>query len=380
MKIAVIAHLKFPIREPYAGGLEMQTHALVKGLQAKGHDVDLFAAPNSDPDLKPVAIDIDDYDLREDEWTQELPDGFDDIFIKEHHAYMDLMLQLQASNYDIVHNNSQHYLPLNMAHLLPNNVVTTLHVPPFPFLRSAAKSAARYDQINYVSISRHTHRTWENIVPDTHTIYNGINLKDWKFGKKPMPKTAFWCGRICKEKAPHLALKAAKKAGFFLTIAGPKSDEQYFNEKVKPLLNPHLNRYVGHLNQRNLNREIRKSAVYLFTSIWEEPYGLVLAEALASGTPVASFNSGAAPEILTEKTGFIVPKGNVKALAKYMQYAAKLNRKDCRKRAENFCSLERMIEEYENHYRQIVQQNQQKAPVQMDRLPQLLTSSLKKAA
>ncbi len=132
------------------------------------------------------------------------------------------------------------------------------------------------------------------------------------------------------------------------------SDEKYFKEHVQPLLDNHKENinYVGHISQNQINEYLCNSAVSFFTSTWEEPYGLVLAESLACGTPVIAYNIGAAPEILTSKTGILVEPNNIEELAKAFKTASKLSRKDCRNRAENFCSVEKMVESYIHLYEQ----------------------------
>ncbi len=117
MKIGVIAHLKHAIREPYAGGLEMHTRFLCEQLQKRRHAVTLFAARGTDMACtEPVCDPIHDNA---------------DSFATEHGIYGDLMNQLQNADFDIVHRNSLHYLPIAMASVLPMPMVTTLHTPPF---------------------------------------------------------------------------------------------------------------------------------------------------------------------------------------------------------------------------------------------------------
>lgn len=159
-------------------------------------------------------------------------------------------------------------------------------------------------------------------------------FRKWKYTEKvekEFETTAFWSGRMCIEKAPHHAIQAALKAGIKLTLAGQMSDEKYFKEHVQPLLDNHKENinYVGHISQNQINEYLCNSAVSFFTSTWEEPYGLVLAESLACGTPVIAYNIGAAPEILTSKTGILVEPNNIEELAKAFKTASKLSRKDC---------------------------------------------------
>ena len=134
MRIAIIAHLKHAIAEPFAGGLEMHTHLLATRLRARGHDVTLFASTRSDPATGLTAI-CDETALM----ATGVAEATDIAFFREHHAYLRLMSELRRGAFDIVHNNSLHYLPVAMADTLPMPMVTTLHTPPFCWLESGIR-------------------------------------------------------------------------------------------------------------------------------------------------------------------------------------------------------------------------------------------------
>jgi glycosyltransferase involved in cell wall biosynthesis len=112
--------------------------------------------------------------------------------------------------------------------------------------------------------------------------------------------------------------------------------------------------YAGHLNHSELADLIRGARAFLFTPLWEEPYGLVLAEALACGTPVASFGRGAVAEIVDETCGIIVPPDDVAALARAAHDVQFLSRSDCRKRAEAIADAGSMVKKYEDLYRHLI--------------------------
>ena len=151
------------------------------------------------------------------------------------------------------------------------------------------------------------------------------------------------------EKGPHLALRTAHAAGLKLVLAGPIGNSDYFTTAVKPLMGPE-DRYVGHLVHSDLADLVGSAGVLLATPCWEEPYGLVVAEALACGTPVAAFNRGAMPEILDELTGRLAEPGDVEGLARAALEARTLDRRNCRRRAEQHCSDETMADRYEAMY------------------------------
>ncbi|MCP9963457.1 glycosyltransferase [Streptomyces somaliensis] len=149
-----------------------------------------------------------------------------------------------------------------------------------------------------------------------------------------------------------MAAEAARRAGWPLRMAGPVGDRRYFAEHVEPLLGDGVD-YVGHLNRRALTRLVGGAAAALVTPCWDEPYGLVVAEALACGTPVCGFDRGALGEILTPECGRLAPADDPAALASLVPEAVGLDRRAARERAEDFCSLDTMAERYTAIYEEL---------------------------
>ncbi len=350
LRVALIASIRFPIREPFAGGLEAQTWALARGLTARGHEVTLFAAPGSDPALGVAELPVHRPELSAAALAeQSMPSP---RWMAEHHAYLRLMLRLAhgGDGFDLVHNNSLHYLPVAMAAALPVPVVTTLHTPPTPWLESALQAPERCPVV-FTAVSRHTARAWEHVVPRAVVVPNGIDTARWTPGPGGGPLV--WSGRIAPEKGPHLAVDAAREARRTVLLAGPVSDPGYFERSVRPRLGERA-RYVGHLPQRALARLVGRASATLITPCWEEPYGLVVAESLACGTPVCGFDRGALPELLTPACGRLVPADDTAALADALTAVTGLRRADARRRAERHCSNTAMIDQYERLYLDLV--------------------------
>jgi glycosyltransferase involved in cell wall biosynthesis len=349
LKVAIIASARFPIREPFAGGLESHTSLLAQTLSRRGHSVTVFAAPGSDPQsgiacevmqtlaLSPAA-------MRDTSMTSE-------EFMAEHHAYLRLMLRLShdPTSFDVVHNNSLHYLPIAMGPAVATPIVTTLHTPPTPWLESAIGAQAT-ETGTFAVVSAHTAVAWRHLVPDPVVIRNGVDLGRWTPGLGGGP--LIWAGRIVPEKGPHLAINAARLSGLPLVLAGPISDRDYFETQVLPLLGGSV-RYLGHLCHDRLADAVGAAAAMLVTPCWNEPYGLVVAEALACGTPVAGFAVGALPELVDASCGRLVPAGDVDALASAIPVVVGLSRAAARARAEHDWTHERMVDEYVDLYRAV---------------------------
>ncbi|MEB7447159.1 glycosyltransferase [Arthrobacter koreensis] len=342
MRLCIIGPSRFPIAEPFAGGLEAHTHALVSALTARGHQITLFAAEGSDPNLGVEFLDVPVFESSEA--ARNDVGALPEQWMGEHHAYLSLMLDLAEHGdrkYDAVLNTSIHHLPVAMSRMLRIPLITTLHTPPVGWLESAIQ--VRGELTRFIAVSAHTRDAWAPLVQST-AIRNGVDTGSWQPGPGGGP--AIWFGRIVPEKGTHLAIRAARAAGIPLDLAGPIYDRAYFRTEIEPLLTEDI-RYLGHLDHVRLRAAVGHARAALVTPRWDEPYGLVAAEALASGTPVAAFRRGALPEILTERCGRLAEPDDVTGLAGALQAACLLDRSEARVRAEAFCSHERMVAEYE---------------------------------
>ncbi|NIL74782.1 MULTISPECIES: glycosyltransferase [Nocardiaceae] len=346
LHIAIVASNRFPIKQPFAGGLEAHTWHLAHSLADAGHEVTLFAGPGSDPALGSTCLDVQVLELSPQARADvSMPS---DTFMSDHHAYLRLMLDLAASSqYDVVHNHSLHYLPIAMARTLATPVLTTLHTPPTPWIQSAV-AACDGVGTRFAAVSRHTASMWHGIVDEIDIVPNGVDVLGWPEGSGG-PYLA-WSGRFTPEKGPHLAIEAAVRAGYPIKLAGPISDPEYFAREIGPRLNDRVT-YVGHLDQRELAALVGGAAAALVTPSWDEPYGLVVAEALACGTPVAAFARGGIPEIVTADCATLVPADDVDALAAAIPRTVALDRKTVRRHAILRCSAETMLDAYLHLYR-----------------------------
>ncbi|UFN46902.1 glycosyltransferase [Roseomonas sp. OT10] len=343
MKIALVAHLKYPIVEPFAGGLEMHTHLLARHLIARGHDVTLFAAEGSDRalNLRPCGAPTG---------MPNTPREAEAIALLEHQAYAGIVDAITAGGFDIVHNNALHYLPLDEARRIAAPMVTSLHTPPFRELADAVANPGHAD-LRFIAVSDTVAAMWRDIVAVPDVVPNGIELDLFRPRLEgPVAGHAIWFGRLVPEKGAHLAIAAARRAGVPLRLAGPRNDPAYWTDHIAPALGEGVS-YLGHLDHAALAEQVAAAAVAVITPRWEEPYGLVVAEALACGTPVAGFARGALPEIVDAWTGCLAPADDIAALARAIPAAAALSRTDCRRRAEERCDARSMVSGYEALYR-----------------------------
>lgn len=347
MRIAIIAHLKYAISEPFAGGLEMHTHMLAKGLRRRGHEIVLFAATRSDSSLGIEAI-CDETSLLE----TGIAEANDVAFFREHHAYLKLMAGLRSRPFDVIHNNSLHYLPVSMAETVTTPILTTLHTPPFCWLESGVRLSRGASR--YCAVSAATARMWSHVATIDDVVPNGIDLGQFPFRNEADPEPYLvWYGRIVPEKGLDLAIDAARIAGMPLRIAGPISNPDYYAKTIAPRLGPDVT-HVGHLSHARLATLVGGARAALCTPRWDEPYGLVVAEALACGTPVVAVRRGGIPDILDEHCGVLVEPDDGAALGGAIGRAIHLDRASCRRRAEKTCDAERMVDAYEAIYADMV--------------------------
>lgn len=347
LDIAMIAGVRFGVAEPHAGGLERHTDVLARELVRNGHRVTVFAgscadAPSEEPPYRwePIV----DHPIRVSDTARADVSMPPETFMVEHDAYLDVFDRLSDRAFDVVHNNSVHYLPVISRDVRP--VVHTLHTPPTPWLESAHRIGRRRRQDTTVSVSFDNAQRWPGIVD--RVVHNGVDVDRWTAGPGG-GGYAFWSGRIVPEKGAHLAVAAARRAGMPLLIAGPMFDHEYFERSIEPFLGDDC-RYVGHRDVAELSSLLGAAEVAVVTPRWDEPFGLVVAEALACGTPVAAFGRGAVPELLDAETGVCAPADDVDALAEAMITASRMQRERCRQHAEEDFSAARMAARYERVY------------------------------
>ena len=241
MRIAVLSHIRHPIRPPFMGGMEAHSWHLAKGLEARGHDVTVFASGDSDPGLRLHPL-IDEHYDRAYPWhdfhgTETLNRVVDAAFASALDALAD---------FDVVHNNSLHRYPPRLARRDRVPMLSSMHVPPFDALRRAVhESAAPWSRFTVCS-ARQKGVWWPDGAPDeAHVVPNGIDLTDWPF-RETGDGSAVWAGRITPTKGTALAAEAAHLAGIPLTIYGTIEHRDYFEDAVRPFLTGEV-RYGGHL-------------------------------------------------------------------------------------------------------------------------------------
>ena len=351
MKIAIVSHLKFPISRPFCGGLETFTFQYTQSLIDRGHDVTLFASGDSDPNL-PLQPIIDRATIPES--TRRL--GRSDngwIEAVEDEAYATLVERLGSGGYDVVHNHSLSPIPLRFASVLDTPIVTTLHAPPLPRMTTELVRRGADACGSFINISRSNASAWRTAIPKQTVIHNGVDTDFWKHCCEEKQQRAVWFGRILPDKGTHLAVRAAAAAGLPIDVIGPVCDQDYFHRRVLPSMGSR-DRYLGHKTHEQLCELISRASVAMVTPCWDEPFGLVVAEALACGTPVAGFARGALPELIRPSVGCLAQPGSIDQLAAAARQCLSLSGMVARRYAQEHYSFDRMVRDYEIHYQRLL--------------------------
>ncbi len=345
MRIALLAHVRQPIAEPFMGGMEAHSWHLAKGLSDRGHDVVLFASGDSDPRfaLDPV---LDRHYEASFPWAEHR--GSTALIAHVDDGYARACDRIAAGRFDVVHNNSLHRFPLR--HATPT--VTSLHVPPFEALHWFVRDSARPGHRLTVTSASQCCAWWPEGPPaQASVLHNGIDPHVWPF-RADGDGSAVWCGRITPNKGTHLAVQAALRCGLPLTLFGGIEDPDYWDTRVKPMLGDGI-RYGGHLHAAALAQELSRASVFLFTPCWDEPFGLVAIEAMACGLPIASLERGAAREIIAE-AGSFAPPDDAAALATAIESAIVIPRRVPHDRVLRMFTRDLFLDRCERFYQQAI--------------------------
>ena len=353
MKIAVVAHVRHPIAPPFMGGMEAHSWHLVKALAARGHDVTLFASGDSAAHLPPgVRLGS----IFEEHYDRSLPwhqfHGTDALNIHLDDGFARTARALREGQFDVIHNNSLHrYIPrLSRAYGIP--MVTSLHVPPFEVLRHAVHdSVSPWGACSVTSTSQRA-LWWPKGAPSQAiVVFNGIDCNAWPFAGTG-DGSAVWAGRITPTKGLHLAVEAAAIAGIPLSIYGPIEHRDYFETQVRPALCRSI-RYLGLASPPQLARAYRAASLFVFTPLWEEPFGLAAIEAMATGLPVAAIDMGAVREVIGD-AGIFAPRDDATALARAMKKAIFIDNGVPRTRVISQFTEAHMIDGYLKMYERVM--------------------------
>jgi glycosyltransferase involved in cell wall biosynthesis len=337
MKIAQIAPLYEAVPPKLYGGTERVVSFLTEELVAMGHDVTLFASGDSVTSAKLEAA-----------WPQALRL---DKSIRDTMAPQMLLMEHvfeMASQFDILHFHVD-YFPASLFARQSTPFITTLHGRlDLPELRPVY---AGLPEQNLVSISN-SQRTPLREANFIATVLHGLPV-NLLMPSPVEPNYVAFLGRICPEKRPDRAIRIAHGAGEKLKLAAKvdKVDYEYFTSTIEPMLGPDAE-LIGEINDAAKSTYLSGAKALLMPIDWPEPFGLVMIEAMACGTPVIAFNHGSVPEVIEDGvTGFIV--SNEAEAIEALKNIGQLDRNAIRARFEERFTARRMAEDYVETYQSL---------------------------
>jgi glycosyltransferase involved in cell wall biosynthesis len=336
MRIAQIAPLAESVPPKLYGGTERVVHWLTEELVAHGHEVTLFASGDSKTSARLVPV-----------IPQALRLGRARIDPIAAQALLLEAVARQCSQFDVLHFHID-WLQLPLFTRMPVRFLTTFHGRlDLPGLRAIT---GQFPDAAFVSISNNQREPLPDL-RSARTIYHGLPHNYLQASLRPGSYLAF-LGRLTAEKGPEDAIRIAKAAGMPLRIAAkiPRGERRYFNEILKPLIDGEQVQLVGEVDDRGKQGFLSQAAALLFPIDWPEPFGLVMIEAMACGTPVIAYRRGSVPEVIDHGiTGFVVEDESeaIKAILRLDQ----LDRKRVRKQFEERFTAQRMAREYGEVYK-----------------------------
>jgi glycosyltransferase involved in cell wall biosynthesis len=339
MKIAQVSPLYESVPPKYYGGTEGVVSYLTEELVRQGHEVTLFASGDSVTQARlvapcPRALRLDD------QCEEPLP----------YHMVLLEQVAAEAAAFDLLHFHID-YLHFPLVERLATPHVTTLHGRlDLPDLGPLYQAFAHVPVVS-ISDAQRAPLPWLNW---QGTVYHGLPLSRHTFCEAPGTYLAF-LGRMSPEKGADRAIAIAQQAGMLLKIAAKvdEADRAFFNTVIQPLLDHPLVEFIGEVGPQDKDAFLGQAYALLFPIDWPEPFGLVMIEAMACGTPVIAYRHGSVPEVLEDGvTGWIVE--GMEEAVQAVERVPRLSRQRCRQVFEERFSAPRMTQDYLRIYQTLL--------------------------
>jgi UDP-glucose:tetrahydrobiopterin glucosyltransferase len=353
MRIALIAPLVTRIREPQLGGSQSVVADLATGLQNRGHEVEVYAASGSSiPGVTVVDTGVDATALagllyrhgRSPTTDAEAADL----------AFATVYASVRRVAYDVVHNHAFDAPAVRQASVLESPVVHTLHLPPDPPMAAALAQARRSQNPPTIAAVSAAHAAaWRALARVDVILPDGVPVERIPWSPTGGDGVVF-AGRFSPEKGAEDAIGIAREAGVRIDLYGEPYDPEYARARVSSHRGEAGVSIHGGLIRSELWRIMADASAVLCPAKWDEPFGMVAAEAQAAGTPVIAYRRGALAEIVIDgRTGFLVPPDDVAAAARALSAVRTLERQACRDHAVEHLSLDASLAAHERLYQKL---------------------------
>jgi len=338
LRIGLVAPPWFAVPPTGYGGIEWVVSNLAEGLIARGHEVTLFASGGSQTSAELVT-------------TYAVPPSAElgDAYV-EAPALIDAYQRWRE--FDVIHDHT--LLGLVAGACLPAAVVHTVHGEVTPKLHRIYEHVG--DRVQFVTVSNNQAATMPAECPVT-VIHNGVNLARFPFADRGRGGYLLFVGRMSPEKGILQAIEIARRSGIRLRIMAKVNEppeKEYFESTVKPALRGVDHELVFAATHDEKVAAYQDALATLFPIAWPEPFGLVMTESMACGTPVIAFRHGSVPEVIADgETGFICE--DVAEAVRAVDRVGLIDRRRCRQRVEDHFSAERNVENHERLYRRVAE-------------------------
>ncbi len=339
MRIAQIAPPWITVPPAGYGGTEWVVQQLCDGLTARGHEVVLYATGDSHTAAELRSL-----------YPVQMPEVLGQTSYDACHVSF-AFADIEQDRFDLIHDHSG-FLAVAFGRYLATPMVHTVH---------CAFDAAAYgfykqfrDEVSYIGISQYQQSMGPSGMNWAGLAYNAIAVEQWPYTpQKDDYLLAF--GRVCEAKGFHLSIAAAKRTGHRLIMAGVLQEpyREYFEQKVKPLIDGHQIVYEGEVDDARKRELFAHAKAFVFPITWPEPFGLVMIEAMATGTPIVALRQGSVPEVVEHgKTGFVCDTFD--ELVAAVDRVAEIDPAVCRRTVEERFTVDRMVSDYEAIYRRVL--------------------------
>lgn len=339
MRVALVASLVAPLREPQANGPQSVIVDLARGLTARGHAVQVYAAAGSSVEgVEVVEIPVEATAAGAAIRVGAAPSASATVALNR--GFERLFSRLRRDGPDVVSQHAFDAAAFELADGLPT--LHTLHLPP---IDADVVAAVRRSNAALATVSRSAQSAWKAATGrDLSLLGNGV--RDLEPARGAVVPIAMIAGRISPEKGTDTAIRVARKAGLAVLVAGDVYDADYYLEFVEPMLRPQ--EWIGCVSRDELFQLMARCAVVLMPVEWDEAFGLVAAEAQMAGCPVVAYRRGALPEVVTDRVGGrLVEPGDENGLISAVHFARGLDRGTIRLNAQRNLGTRGMVDAYE---------------------------------
>ncbi|OGG13992.1 hypothetical protein A3D77_03335 [Candidatus Gottesmanbacteria bacterium RIFCSPHIGHO2_02_FULL_39_11] len=349
MRIAILGSVATQIPPIGQAAIETLVNYQALGLAAKNHQILLFAPVGSSvshPNIQLVPVGrggtLSGQGKESEEGELEIGSSYK---LRLEIAHLSILLQKLIDlkdEYDVILNNLRgEAVIFPVAKLLNKKVFHVMHMPLFDEIASVIK---KY-QTSLIAISIAQRKAY----PDLNyaaTVYNGVDPDLFSFNPKHLDYFLY-LGSITPNKNPAAAVRVCRSLGVSLKIGGRIKDEKYYKKEIEPFVDGTQIQWIGEITQEEIIKMYQGAKAFLFPTLWEEPFGLVLIEAMSCGTPVIAYANGAIPEVVVNgRTGFVIEDNSEEKMMEKMKIIDSINRKNCREHVEKNFTIEKMVEGY----------------------------------